>query len=295
MKAEEAMVSTQIYYYSGTGNSLHVARELQAFLPEADLIPIIALVGDGPIVAVGERVGFVFPHYASSLPKVVGDFIERLDVAAVQYLFAIATRSSTRTMAFVEIDKILKKKGRRLDSFFILTMAASTEPLLERYASRITAERIGRLEADMLARLDAIQKTIVAQEVNRDEDTGAVNAPAAWLAPFMPLLEAATPLLLPLGKLAESSFQFYVDEKCASCGVCEQVCLSGKVRLVGDAPVWAETVECHGCFACLNYCPEEAVQVASRWYLKSHTETNGRYHHPQITADDIAVQKQVIP
>ncbi len=235
--------------------------------------------------------GFVFPHYASSLPKVVSDFIERLDLAAARYLFAIATRSGTRTLAFVEIDKILKKKGRRLDSFFVLTMGSSTEPLLQRYASRITAERIGKLEADMLARLDAIQKTIVAREVNRDEDTGAANVPAPWLVPFMPLLEAVAPLLLPLGKLAESSFEFYVDDRCVACGVCEQICLSGKVRLVAGAPVWTEGVECHGCFACLNFCPEEAVQVASRWYLRSHTETNGRYHHPQITAGDIAAQK----
>jgi ferredoxin len=289
-------VSTEIYYFSGTGNSLHVARELQKRLPGAELIPIVALVGEESVSAGSETVGFVFPHHASSLPKVVHDFVERLDLGAAQYLFAVATRGGTRTMAFAEIDKILRKKcRRRLDSFFVLTMPASTEPLLERYPSRINPERIGKLEADMLARLDVIQETIVSRRVDRDEDTGAANLPAPWLAPFIPLLEAMTPVLLPLGKLAESSFQFYVDGKCASCGVCEQVCLSGKVRLVDDGPVWVEEVECHGCFACLNFCPEQAIQVASRWYLRSHTETTGRYHHPQITAADIAAQKQMAP
>ena len=288
-------MSTQIYYFSGTGNSLHVALELQKRLAGAELLPIISLAGENSVAASAETVGFVFPHYASSLPKVVYDFIERLDVDAARYLFAIATRGGTRTMAFVEIDKILKKKGRRLDSFFVLTMPASTEPLLERYASRINPERMGKLETAMLARLDVIHNTIRSREIDRDEDTGAANVPAPWLAPFMPFLEAITPLLLPLGKLAESSFEFYVDGKCASCGVCEQVCLSGKLRLVAGAPVWSEGVECHGCFACLNYCPEQAVQVASRWYLRSHTETTGRYHHPQVAASDIAAQKQAAP
>jgi ferredoxin len=287
-------VSIQIYYFSGTGNSLHVARELQKRLPESELVPIIALNGDDPVISRGETVGFVFPHYASSLPKVVSDFVERLDLATASYLFAVATRGGTRTMAFVELDKILRKKGRRLDSFFVLTMPASTEPLLERYASRINPERISRLETDMLARLDEIQNTIRSREIDRDEDTSAANVPAPWLVPFMPLLEALTPLLLPLGKMAESSFRFYVDGKCVSCGVCEQVCLSGKLRLVAGSPVWSEGVECHGCFACLNYCPEQAVQVASRWYLKSHTETTGRYHHPQVAASDIAAQKQAV-
>jgi ferredoxin/flavodoxin len=293
-KASAPAAATQIYYYSGTGNSLHVARELQKRLAGSELVPILALADEDPVVASGEAVGFVFPHYASSLPKVVSDFIERLDVAAARYLFAIATRGGTRTMAFVEIDKILKHKGRRLDSFFALTMPASTEPLLERYPSRINSERIQRLETGMLARLDEIQPIIAARAVDRDEDTGAANVPAPWLAPFMPLLEAITPLLLPLGKLAESSFRFYVDERCAGCGVCEQICLSGKLRLVQGRPVWAEDVQCHGCFACLNYCPEQAVQVASRWYLKSHTETTGRYHHPRVTAADIAAQKPAL-
>jgi flavodoxin len=37
-------MSTAIYYFSGTGNSLHVARELQQRLPESRLIPIVRLL-----------------------------------------------------------------------------------------------------------------------------------------------------------------------------------------------------------------------------------------------------------
>ena len=64
-----------------------------------------------------------------------------------------------------------------------------------------------------------------------------------------------------------------------------------KVRMVDDRPAWQEDVKCHGCFACLNYCPEESIQVESRWYLRSYTEENGRYHHRAVTANEIARQK----
>ena len=37
-------MSTEIYYFSGTGNSLHVAKELQKRMPETKLIPILSLV-----------------------------------------------------------------------------------------------------------------------------------------------------------------------------------------------------------------------------------------------------------
>ena len=62
-------MSTEIYYFSGTGNSLHVAKELQKRIPETKLIPIVSLVNRESVTTNGKTVGFVFPHYASSLPK----------------------------------------------------------------------------------------------------------------------------------------------------------------------------------------------------------------------------------
>jgi len=285
------LVSTEVYYFSGTGNSLHVAKELQKRIPEARLKPIISLVDRESVRASGETVGFVFPHYASSLPKVVHAFIDKLDLGSARYLFAMATRGGTKTMAFTEIDSILKRKGRRLDSFFVFTMPSGSEPLTKDYASRMTEERILRLESEMLARLDTIQRTIVDREISREPDTGDVTPPPV-LVPFLPLVDAVSPLLIPLGKLVETTFDFYCDDKCTGCGVCEKVCLAERVRVVDGRPVWQETVPCHGCFACLNYCPEESIQVKSRWYLKSYTDQNGRYHHPEITANDIARQKK---
>jgi len=89
---------TDIYYFSGTGNSLHVARELQTRLPDAALVPILSLEGQESPRTSTETVGFVFPHYASSLPKVVHTFIEKLDLASADYLFAIATRGGTKNV-----------------------------------------------------------------------------------------------------------------------------------------------------------------------------------------------------
>lgn len=283
-------MSTEIYYFSGTGNSLHVAREMEKRLPGAKLIPILSLVNQESVTSAGGTVGFVFPHYASSLPKAVRTFIEKLDLNSAGYLFAIATRGGTKTMAFAEIDEILKGKGRRLDSFFAITMPSGSEPLVKGYADQITVERIFRLESEMLARLDSIQRVILARETSREEDTGDVPPPP-FLVPFMPLLDAISPYLVRFGKMVESSFEFYSDKDCTGCGICERVCLGEKVQMVDSRPVWQEAVTCHGCFACLNYCPAESIQVRSKWYLKSYTDQNGRYHHPEIKAKDVARQK----
>lgn len=285
-------MSTEIYYFSGTGNSLHVAKELQKRLPGAELVPILGREGKKSVRTRAETVGFVFPHYASSLPKVVRAFIEKLDLGSVHYLFAIATRGGTKTWAFVEIDGILEEKGRKLDSFFAITMPGGNDALVKGYADQITEERIRRLESEMLARLDAIQRIIENREVSREEDLGTVEPPSL-LKPFIPLIDAASPFLVRLGRRVESSFDFYYDQECTGCGVCERVCLASKVQMVDERPAWQKAVKCHGCFACLSFCPEESIQVKSKWYLKSYTEQNGRYHHPEISAKDIARQKMV--
>lgn len=149
-------MSTEIHYFSGTGNSLHVAQELQKRLPGARLIPIISSVGRESVTASGDTVGLVFPHYASSLPKVVRAFIKKLDLRSASYLFAIAARGGTKTWAFAELDEILKDRGRRLDAHFAITMPGGNDALVKGYAKRITEERIQRLESKMLTRLDAI-------------------------------------------------------------------------------------------------------------------------------------------
>ena len=235
--------------------------------------------------------GFVFPHYASSLPKIVRIFIDKLNVESTEYLFAIATRGRTETMAFLEIDKILKSKGRRLDSFFAITMPSGSEPLVKGYADRITSERILRLESEMLGRLDSIQKIILGKEISRIRDTGDGTQSPSYIVPFLPLLRLITPLLVPLGKLVETSFHLYHDEKCTGCELCAEVCLAGKIQMDGGFPVWQETIKCLGCFACLNFCPLESIQVKSKFYLKSYTSQNGRYHHQDIKAKEIAAQK----
>lgn len=286
-------MSTEIYYFSGTGNSLHVARELQNRIPEAELFPIISLVNKETVTTNGKTVGFVFPHYASTLPKIVHRFIKKLYLDSAGYLFAIATRGRTQTQAFVEIDKLLKKKGRRLNSFFAITMPSGSEPLVKGYANRITEERIYRLESEMLSKLDLIQRTIVNQEISREEDLGDGTPPPPLLVPFLPIIRVLNPLLVRFGKMVETTFDFYFDEKCTGCGLCANICLAGRIKMVDGKPMW-ETFKCHGCFACLNYCPLESIQVKSSLYLKSYTAQNGRYHHSEITANDIIGQKKMV-
>jgi Pyruvate/2-oxoacid:ferredoxin oxidoreductase delta subunit/flavodoxin len=287
-------MSTEIYYFSGTGNSLHIAKELQRRIPETKLTPIISLKEE-TIQASAEAVGFVFPQYASMAPKIFEKFIKRLDLGSARYIFAVATRGGTECRAFGEIDELLENSGRRLDSFFVITMPSGSAALIKDKDAQVTEESITKLESDAQKRLDIIQRVVTARETHRDEDLSSVTPPPSFLVPFLPLINLLAPVLLPLGRHAESSFDFYTDSRCSGCGLCETICLADKIEMVDGKPVWPKGKACYGCFACLNYCPEESIQIKSKWYLKSYTDQNGRYHHPSITAHDIAEQSTTDP
>ena len=85
-----------IYWFSGTGNSLYVAKQLSeawgseatgntALLPMANGIPTEAVGGSEC------RIGFVFPSYYGDLPRFVRAFAEGLNILLDTDLFAVVT------------------------------------------------------------------------------------------------------------------------------------------------------------------------------------------------------------
>jgi ferredoxin len=283
-------MSTEIYYFSGTGNSLHVARELQKRIPDAKLMSIVHLLHTGAIQSSAETIGFVFPNFCLSIPIPLHDFLEKADLASARYIFAICTRGGSTSQAFDFINEILKIQGKRLNAQLNITMPWNHPVGKEDLTGLNIEERVDRLEAAMHEKLDRFSKFIAASKDHIEEDTDA----DLKLPSFMKVLDA---LITKSFNYQAHRFMyqklenFYCDEKCKGCGTCEKVCLSGKIELVDKQPVWKKDVPCYACFACINFCPQQAIQVQSDFLIDSHTAENDRYHHKAITAIDIAEQR----
>ena len=270
---------TEIYYFSGTGNSLYAAKELQKRIPNTELIPMISLLNRDLIESNSDTVGFVFPIHLAMAPAPVTEFPKKIDLKSAKYIFAVATRAGYQHRALLDLETILKKKGKSLDSFFNLNMA-SNDPKFENWHNA-TEEEIANLEVEVQNKLDYIQKVVINRQKSLEKDTDFTDS-----MPVFPILSKVLPFLNRMYNV-----EIYADTKCKSCDTCEKVCLSGKVKMVNGKPVWQKDVQCFHCNACLNYCPECAVQIKSTRLLKSHTDKNERYSHPYATADDIAGQK----
>ena len=63
-------MSTGIYYFSGTGNSLYVAKDIAA-KTVGTLVPIASVVGSNVIKVDSEVIGIVFPVYYGELPVII--------------------------------------------------------------------------------------------------------------------------------------------------------------------------------------------------------------------------------
>lgn len=272
------MRQIEIYYFSGTGNSLHAARELQKKLPGVTLTPIMAALREQKIRSTADTVGFVFPIHAFTMPLVVEEFIKRADFGSASYIFALTTRfCSPRSIS--RIDQILRKKGKSLDAFFSVRMPQNYLPAFDVESPEQIAESETRLQDT----LDTVQDIILNEQKSRPEPPPVpVKIMTGAVFPVITALDRATRYF----RLEE---KFYADDRCTGCGTCEKVCLAGKINRQDGRPVWDTGTDCTFCFACIHYCPAHAIQIRGK-----KTAERGRYQHPRINADDIAGQKQPV-
>lgn len=264
----------ELHYFSGTGNSIHIARELKKRIPETMLIPVIKSLKKRKVISNADCVGIIFPIHAHTFPWVIKEFLERIELPSSSYLFAISNRECADKV-FSDINKLLKKKNLELDASFILNTPVNFIPIF----SIPSEEEINELERELQRKLDIITNYISNKRPHHENTGGAIKGLANTVLRMSTFL---------MQKSAYFGLQksFYATDRCTGCGTCERVCLANKIKLVDKKPVWDKNVACTYCFACISYCPTTAIQAR-----RKRTKNKGRYHHPLIKARDIAEQK----
>ncbi len=262
-------MKTIIYYFTGTGNSLAAAKRIAGILGDCELVPVASLAGgDERIKPEAERVGIVCPVYDMGIPLVVNEFAQRLDVSGAEYIFGVVTMGGAGKSALHILTGILEKNyGRGLDSGFAVRMPANFPPLFKPPQGK-KKEKVLR---DAETAIDRIAEKIKA---------GSRDYPS--FTPFSSLLRVLT-----YGKFVDEvrgyDREFFVKDNCNSCSTCSEVCPAGNITIKNGKPEWGHN--CEMCFACLHFCPKEAIEWGSR------TEGRGRYIHPGLKISDMKAQR----
>jgi Pyruvate/2-oxoacid:ferredoxin oxidoreductase delta subunit len=233
-----------IYYFSGTGNSEWVAREL-ARLTGDDVMRIPATGKTEPLrVGPHERAGVVFPVYAWAVPDCVTHFVRGGQYAKDAYLYAVCTcgDSCGNTLGAL-------RKHFPFAMGCALRMPNNYIPLFDADDPPLVREKVRAAKAPPARIADAVN----ADRAPSREASAADRLKTALVKPLFTLLMRRTG-------------PFHATDACSGCGLCEKLCPLRNIRMVENRPVWGKN--CTQCTACLNRCPQAAAQYGKSTYVR---------------------------
>ena len=115
----------KLFYFTATGNSLAVAKEMGG-----ELYSIPQVLKRSKLAFADEKVGIIFPCYYFSLPQPVKEFIKEVKLES-DYTFAIMTYGNLSFKAVDRLARLAKKSGLKLDYTNQLLMVDNYLPLYD--------------------------------------------------------------------------------------------------------------------------------------------------------------------
>lgn len=115
-----------IFYFSGTGNSKHVAYSLANNEKVINMAEAMNHLDFHYTLKEGEKLGFVFPVYCYTINDLIVDFIYHLNIENASYTYSIVTCGGNTGHLDGYLKKLLKERAITLDYFAQLEMPDDT-------------------------------------------------------------------------------------------------------------------------------------------------------------------------
>ncbi len=260
------MNNTIIYYFTGTGNSLSIAKKI-AENTNAELIGIPHALKNQQPIPKDAAVGIIYPLYAGGLPNMVVRFLKTVNLSNAGYLFFVATEGGKMGAPTAQATRLSKAAGHILDASWWIQMPDNYIPLS---APPQTPEQKKMYDAAR-KKADVIIEAVKNREKHIEGMGFAGKLFGFAYGPF-------------IKHIAESDKKFTISANCSECGICAEVCPADNI-IVGKHGNHEWHHKCEGCLACLHFCPEEAINIGKK------TELRPRYRHPTVSVSDMKQQK----
>ncbi len=249
-----------IYYFSGTGNSLRVAKALAEKLGNCKIENI---ANASKITEKYERIGIVTPVYCAGLPKMVFNFAKNMDfsVSKESYFFGVATYGGALGSAMQLMSNNFSENNIKLNYGNGLKMYSN---YLIFYPMKSNKKEDGSVTIN----IEKISKDIMEK----------IETPIKKVNPVTNFIYN-----LFLKSLPYKADKYNVSEQCNGCLICKKVCPSKNIKMENNKPIFGD--KCEQCVACIQWCPKEAINY------KKTTQNRGRYTHPDIDVSELFLDK----
>lgn len=250
-----------IFWFSGTGNSLWLAQRLHEATGET-LIPMGEAMTRGDTVyalAEHERIGFVFPIYGWNMPRVVRQFISRLQLSNYKnnYTYFACTCGDDMGTTEAQVARLLASKGWKLGGAYALKMPNTYVclPGFDVDSLSVAGEKLRQAPA-------AAER--ICQMVLEKRRVKHMTLPGR-----MPWTKTHI-LGTFFHRFLTDSRRFHAEDTCIGCGKCAAACPLHNITMQ-DRPSWG--ADCTMCLSCYHHCPHHAVAYGTA------TRNKGQYLH----------------
>ncbi|MEG1870134.1 MAG: EFR1 family ferrodoxin [Oscillospiraceae bacterium] len=254
---------TTIYYFTGTGNSLMIAKEIAKALPDCELVSIAKAI-DTDAVCTSDIIGFVHPVYVSNLPNMVEHFVRKLTFNPTAYIFSVAVCGASSGNALPLLQSILEEKGAKLSYSVVHQMPANYVVLYN-----IDIDKVDGILENSDKEIPKIIEDIRSKVTNE-----VPPMKKTFLTGYLNKLRDGYPA---------SDRNFVINNSCTGCGTCASICPANNIEMFDGKPTFKH--KCEHCMACLHWCPNKAIDY------KKKTQKRNRYHNPRIQLSEMIIKR----
>lgn len=249
-----------VLYFTGTGNSLYVAKHL-----DDERLSIPQLIHEKKKEYAADRIGIVCPIYGHEMPELVKQFIKQ-ETFHTEYLYLILTYGKLHGGAAELADRYLKTCGIEAHYINTIMMVDNYLPVFDMNEQlaidpeKKVNEHIEEIKRDIESKKHWKQKAVLADRICHQMYLKMRNE----------------------NPIDVKSGIFRVLDHCIGCGICMRVCPTGSIQVENQHANYKDTSRCQMCLACVQHCPENAIRLTI-----PEKNPNARYHNGDIRLSEI--------
>lgn len=244
----------KILYFTSTGNNLYISKYLGG-----ELLSIPQLYKNNDFDIADDIVGIVFPVFFATSPKMLREFVEKVNIEA-DYIFLICSYGSDGDQNALKIMKnTFDERGIHINYTNSVLMIDNFLPTFD-----MAKEKELKKNLDIDSQIEAIKEDILSRK-----EFIYYKKPFTDVENIEEILESTM----------TEKYGIIVGEDCINCQICSRVCPRGNITFEDEKPVIGDV--CEFCLGCVHHCRNNVLTV------KDEMNPKERFLNPNIKISQI--------